>query len=114
MNFNNEHVIQCYNKTKSNIPEEPCYILPITPTEFISGQDELICYINSSFQVIFFNIFFRRLIINIDCEKIIESMDNSEDDYIGYTQKSMILQVIGHIFCKMLIGGRKIVKSNIF
>ena len=25
-NFNNKHIIQCYNKIISNIPEEPCYI----------------------------------------------------------------------------------------
>ena len=33
-------------------------------------------------------------------------MDNIEDDYRGYIQKIMILQVIQHIFCEMLTGGR--------
>ena len=41
-------------------------------------------------------------------------MDNSEDDYRGYIKKIMILQVIQQIFCEMLIGGRKIVNSDIF
>ena len=41
-------------------------------------------------------------------------MENSEDYYRGYIQKIMILQVIQHIFCKILIGGRKIVNSDIF
>ena len=40
-------------------------------------------------------------------------MDNIEDDYRGYIQKIMILQVIQHIFCEMLIGGRKIVNGDI-
>ena len=52
--------------------------------------------------------------MNIDCEKIIEHMDNSEDDYRGYIQKIMILQVIQQIFCEILIGGRKFVNSHMF
>ena len=52
-NFNNKHIIECYNKTISNIPEEPRYISPMTPNVFINGQDESRCYFNSSFKVIF-------------------------------------------------------------
>ena len=67
--FNNKHIIQCYNKTISNIPEEPRYISSMTPTGFINGQYESRCYVNSSLQVIF-KYLFRRLIMNNDCEKI--------------------------------------------
>ena len=52
--------------------------------------------------------------MNIDRETNIENMNNSTDDYNGYVQKIMILQVIQHIFCEMLIGGRKIVNSDVF
>ena len=86
----------------------------MTPIGFRNGQDESICYVNSSFQVIFFNIFFRTLIMNIDCKKYIENLDNNTDDYNGYVQKIMILQVIKQIFYEMLIGGRKIVNSDVF
>ena len=41
-------------------------------------------------------------------------MDNSEDDHRGYIEKIMILEVIQQIFCGMLIGGRKIVNSDMF
>ena len=57
--FNNKHIIQYYNISKSNISEEPCYISCITTTGFVNGQDESRWYVNSSFQVIFLNIFFR-------------------------------------------------------
>ena len=62
----------------------------------------------------FFNILFRQLIMNIDCDKIIENMDNIEDDYRGYIQKIMILQVIQQIFCEILIGGKRNVDSDMF
>ena len=52
-NFNNKHIIQCNNKPISNIPEEPRYISSMTPTGFRNGQDKSICYVISSFQVLF-------------------------------------------------------------
>ena len=50
--------------------------------------------------------------MNIDCENVLENLDNSTYDYRGHIQKIMILQVIQLIFCEMLIGGRKIVNSD--
>ena len=52
--------------------------------------------------------------MNIDCEKSIEHMNNSEDDYRGYVQKIMILVVIQQFFCEILVGGRKTVNSDMF
>ena len=62
----------------------------------------------------FFNIFFRTLIMNIDCDILLENLDNSTDDYNGHLQKIMIPQVIIQIFCDILIGGDKIVNSDVF
>ena len=42
------------------------------------------------------------------------NLDNSTDDYNGKLQKIMILQVIQHIFCEILIRGRKIVNGDVF
>ena len=52
--------------------------------------------------------------MNNDCEIVKENLDNSTDDYRGYVQKIMIMQVIQQIFCEMLIGGKKIVNSDVF
>ena len=69
-NFINKHIIQCYNKLIYSIPEEPHYISSMKPTGFVNGQDESRFYVNSSLQVLFFNIFLRQLIMNIDCKKL--------------------------------------------
>ena len=53
--FNNKHIIQCYNVTISNISEEPCYLSSMTPTSFIHSLYQSIYYVNSSFQVLSFN-----------------------------------------------------------
>ena len=52
--------------------------------------------------------------MNIDCEKVMENLHNITDNYNGYIQKIMILQVIQQIFCEMLGGGRKIVNRAFF
>ena len=41
-------------------------------------------------------------------------LDNSIEDYNGNLQKIIIMQVIQHILCEMLIGGRRIVNSDVF
>ena len=43
-----------------------------------------------------------------------KNLDNSTEDYNGHLQKIMILQVIQQILCEMLIGGGKIVNSDVF
>ena len=55
--FNNKHIIKCNNKPISNVPEEPRYISSMTPIGFRNGKYESICYVNSSFQVLFQYIF---------------------------------------------------------
>ena len=80
----------------------------MTPTGFIIGQDESRCYVKLSFKFIFFNIFFIQLIVNIDCDVIIENLDNSEDHYGCAIQKIVILQVIQQTFFEMLISGRNV------
>ena len=52
--------------------------------------------------------------MNIDCEIILENLDKSTDDYRVYVQKIMIMQVIQQLFCEILIGGKKIVNSDVF
>ena len=52
--------------------------------------------------------------MNIDCDIMLTNLDNSADGYNGNLQKIMVLQIIQHIFCEILIGGRNIVNSDGF
>ena len=47
--------------------------------------------------------------MNINCEKMINNLDKSEDGFRNYFQKNVILQVAQQMFCEMLIGGKKLV-----
>ena len=52
--------------------------------------------------------------MNIDFDMMLINLDNSLDDYNSHIQKIITLQVIQNIFCGILIGGRKVVKSDNF
>ena len=113
--FNTTHIIKSDIQQITDIPEKARFISSMTPTGFRNDQDESRCYVNSTFRVHFFNILFRTLIMNIDCDMMLRNLDNSLDDYNSHIQKIMILQVIQKMFSEMLIGGRKVVNSdNIF
>ena len=112
IDFNNTHIIKSNNQPVSNVTEEARFISSITPIGFKNDQDESRCYVNSTFQVLFFNIFFRTLIMNIYCDIMLKNIGNSIDDYNDHIQKIMILQVIQQMFCEMFFGGRTIVNSD--
>ena len=55
--FNNTHIIKSNILPVTNVPEEEQFISSMTPIGFRNDQDESRCYVNSTFKVLFFNIF---------------------------------------------------------
>ena len=55
--FDNTHIIKSNIQHVSNIPEEERFVSSMTPIGFRNGQYESRFYVNSLFQVLFFNIF---------------------------------------------------------
>ena len=84
IDFNKTHIIKSNIQHVSNIPEEERFISSMTPIGFRNGQDESRCYVNLSFQVLFFNIFSRTLIMNIDCDRMLTNLENRTKDYNGH------------------------------
>ena len=68
IDFNTAHIIKSDIQQIMKIPEKARFISSMTPTSFRNNQDESRCYVNSTFQVLFFNVLFRSLIMNIDCD----------------------------------------------
>ena len=63
--FNTAHIIKSDIQQIMNIPEKARFISSMAPTGFRNDQDKSRCYVNSTFQVLFFNVFFRSLIMNV-------------------------------------------------
>ena len=58
IDFNTTHIIKSDIQQLTNVPEEARFISSMTPTGSRNDQDESRCYVNSTFQVLFFNIYF--------------------------------------------------------
>ena len=56
IDFNNTHIINSNIKPVSYVPEEERFISYMSPIGLSNDQDESRCYVNSTFQVLFFNI----------------------------------------------------------
>ena len=97
IDFNNTHIIKYNILPVSNIPEEERFTSSMTTIVFRNDQDESICYVNSTFQVLFFNIYFRTLIMNIYCDRMLTNIDNSIDDYNGHIKKVIIIYTVVNI-----------------
>ena len=52
--------------------------------------------------------------MDIDCEKVIDKLDNIEDYFSINFQNILIMRVIQNILCEMLIGRRKKVYTDSF
>ena len=96
--FNNTPIIKSNIQHVSKIPEEECFISSMTPIGFRNGHNESRCYVNLSFQVLFYNKMFGPLIMNINCDIMLTNMNKSTEDYNGKSQQIMILKVIQEIF----------------
>ena len=97
---NNKYIIQCYNKTISNIPEETRYISSMTETGFINGKYELRYYVNLSLHVLF-PIYLKT--VNHEYSFWDNYRKYGQQKiwlYICYVTKNMILQVIQVFFVK--------------
>ena len=57
IDFNTTHIINYDIQPVTNVPDESQFTSSMTTTGFRNDQDESICYVNSTFQVLFFNIF---------------------------------------------------------
>ena len=66
---------------------------------------------NSSLQVKFYNIYFRQIILIIECEKITEYLDDIEYEFVSNFQNIMIMQVPKTFSCEMVISERIIAST---
>ena len=64
-----------------SFPEESRYIAVISPPGLINQENETIFYFNATIQLLYSNILFRKLILNIYCYSMINSMDKNNRQF---------------------------------
>ena len=54
--------------------EESLFVTVRSPPGFINQENETICYLNATFQLLYFNVLFRQLVLNIDCYTMLNGL----------------------------------------
>ena len=67
------------------------------------------CYLNSTFQVQYFNVIFRKFILNIYFDHNLNNLGLYEKNFASNYQKVIILQDMQKSFGHMYIGGKEII-----
>ena len=91
----------------SSVPEESRYIEFITPLGFINQENETGCHFNSTNQLLYYNVLFRQLILNINCDTIMTCLDKSNKTFAYHYQKITTIKELQHCFGEIYLGGKK-------
>ena len=106
LSFNRTYIIQYEKKFYSNIREGSTHIPVLPPSGFINEKDETRCHLNSTLQIQYYNIIFREMILNIDCEYIFSHLDTDDHDIILNQQMILILEELQKLVGQLYIGGK--------
>ena len=82
------------------------------PTQFINQKDESRYYLNSTFQVQYFNVIFRQVIVNIDDDLILKKLGFDDNNFAYKYQKAIILQELQNIFGNRYKGSQKKIPTD--
>ena len=78
--------------SNSSVPEESRFIADTKPPGFINNKYKTRCYFNATIQMLYFDILFRRLILNIDCDNIMNFIDRNDEKFAYHYQKILIVK----------------------
>ena len=102
------------NKTLIIIFHKIHGMLHFSPPVFINQKMESRYYLNSTFQVQYFNVIFRQFILNIYFDHNLNNLGLYEKNFASNYQKVMILQELYIFFECMYIGDKKKIITDFF
>ena len=73
--FHKKYIIMPSESLNSPLLEERLFITFRSPPGFINQENKTIYDLNATFQMLYFNVLFRQLILNIDCYTMMIGLD---------------------------------------
>ena len=89
--FQKKYIIMPIKSYNSYFPEEIRYTSVRSPPVFIIQENETRCYFNATIQILYSNVLFRKLMLNIYCFTMIICLNNNIHYFYHY-QKIMIMK----------------------
>ena len=94
--------------------EDSLFVTVRSPPVFINKENETRCYLNSTFQLLYFNVLFRELIFKINCYTMLNGMKTESQYFVHNFQKIMILRELQKCFGEIYLGEKKICTDMLF
>ena len=95
--FHKKYIIMPSDSLDYFFPEDSRYITVISQPGFINRENEKIFYFNATIQLLYCNVIFRQFILNIDFYTMILSLDKSNQTFVRYYQKILIVKELQKI-----------------
>ena len=81
----------------------------MTPPSFINKKNQTLRYFNANIKILYCNIIFRLLILNIDCNNMMNFLDRKNDKFASHYQNILAVKESHNYFGEMYLGGKKMI-----
>ena len=108
-----KYIIMPSQSLNSSFLEESFSVTVWSPPDFINRENETRCYLNATFQFLYFNVLFRQLILNVDLYTRMNVQGKSQH-FVHNFQKIMIMMDLQKYFGEIYLGGGKFYWSFLY
>ena len=88
------------------IEEKPFITVP-SPPGFFNLEKETRCYLNATFQHLYYNVLFRELVFKINLYTMMNGLKRESQHFVHSFQKIMIFRELHKTFGEIYLGGEK-------
>ena len=78
--------------------EEKPFVTVLSPPGFVNPENETRCYLNSTFQHLYYNVLFRDLVFKINCYTILNDLKTVSQHFVHNFQKKKIFREFQNVF----------------
>ena len=90
--FHKKYIIMPSLSLNLLLIEESLFVTVWSPPGFINPENETRCYLNSMFQLLYFNVLFRELVFKIDCYTMLNGLKKESQDFVHHLKNIMIIK----------------------
>ena len=105
--FHKHYIIMPSLSLNPLLIEESLFVTVRSPPGFINRENDTRCYLNSTFQLLYFNILCRELVFKINFYTMLNGPKRERQDFVHNFQNILILRELQKQFGEIYLGGKK-------
>ena len=110
-NFQKQYIIIPSLSLNTLLLEEKPFITVRSPPGFFNPENDTICYLNATFQHLYYNVLFRELVFKINLYTMMNGLKRKSPHFIHNFQKIMIFRELQKHSGEIYLGGKKTIST---